>query len=203
MKITRLAQATDMNKAELNGTMLTVYHRTKSKDVAGNICNVGFYAGGGAMYGRGIYTTYWYSSSMKDYNLGYGSYVIKGAADISGFIICDYEIAKQVYGRNYSLVDQVKNVIGPDKVINPSRNQERQWTLLKEYSKILETKKWTSSIALDLKKDFSIDKSGVNGVIYTGQHDGRCCVAYNLPVLSYSGISDYLDPSTSPPIRNP
>ena len=177
MSIEKFAQS-NPNSPELKGSVLTVYHRTKAKDTAGGICNIGFMAGGGAAYGVGVYSTYWYSSSMKNYNLGYGPYVVKAEVDISGFLIFDYNMSKTMYGRNYKLIDQIKNIIGPDKIIDPSVNEERQWSQIRYWSQELEKTSWTSDVAMKMSRNYNLDRTGLNGIIYTGRHDGRCCVTY-------------------------
>lgn len=174
---------TKSSEYELNGTMLTVYHRTKDKEVAGHICNIGFMVGGGAAYGAGIYSTFTLKSSLRNYALGYGPEVLKSEMDINGFLIFDYDIAKDIYGNNYKLVDQV-NVIGEDKIYNSSRNKEKQKSVLEKASKDLETAKWTSDIASHITNYFDLDSTGLNGVIYTGRSDGRCAVAYKPTLIT-------------------
>lgn len=176
MEIYRIA--TKLGKPELNGTKLTVYHRTKTEDIAGSICEIGFKAGGGAAYGVGIYTTYSYESSLQNYNLGtYGAEVVKGEMDINGFLILDYAIAKQVYGSNYKLIDQVKNVIGEDKILGFG-DKDRIRESLQKYSEGLEDTEWTSDTASAIANRWGLDKTGLKGIIYTGRNDGNVALAY-------------------------
>ncbi len=176
--------ATKTGEAKINGTKLTVYHRTgkSGSDVLGNICNVGFIAGGGAAYGAGIYTTYSYESSLQNYNLrGYGAYVLKVEVDVNGFLIFDYDVAKQVYGDNYRLIDQIKNIIGIDKILNKSLQQSTLDSKLKTIeaiSEALEHDIFTSNICSNFVHAYNLVENGVNGIVYTGHSDGNCCVAY-------------------------
>ena len=102
MKIIRISQ--NANAIDLQGSTLTIYHRTKDQDIAGNICTIGFVAGAGAAYGRGIYSTYNLKSSLQNYNLtSYGGEVLKAQVNINGFLILDYDLSKQIYGQNYTL----------------------------------------------------------------------------------------------------
>ena len=177
MKIIRIAQ--NASNIELNGSTLTVYHRTKNQDVASSICSLGFMAGGGAAYGRGIYTTYDIKSSLKNYNLTtYGGELLKGEVDVNGFVILDYDIAKRVYGANYRLTDQINNVIGRDKVINNSLDKKAQWSDIENISRQLNTQRWTSDIASRMSHKYGLDRSGVSGILYTGRSDGHVCLAY-------------------------
>ena len=131
-------------QVELSGSSLTVYHRTKSKDIASAICDIGFAAGHGAAYGKGIYTTYDLKSSLQNSNMRtYGGTVVKSQVDISGFIVCDYDLAKQVYGQNYKLIDQIK-VLGLDRSLQYDQGYMKR---IQTWSEELERGGWTSDIA--------------------------------------------------------
>jgi hypothetical protein len=177
MKIIRIAQ--NANSIDIHGTNLTVYHRTKDQDIAGNICTIGFIAGGGAAYGRGIYTTYDLKSSLRNANLKtYGGEIVKAVVNINGFLIFDYDIAQQVYGANYRLTDQIKNIIGESKIINGSLNRKKQWNELERVSKALNSAKWTSDHAYNISHRFSLVNNGINGILFNGRQDGKVCVAF-------------------------
>ena len=146
MKIYRIASAPQGN-VKLNGTKLTVYHRTKSGDLGGSICNIGFLAGSGAAYGKGIYSTYTIESTLRNNMLhGYGSEVVKGSMDIKGFLIFDYPIAKMIYGNDYKLIDQIR-IIGEDKIFGLASNKEETRKRFEKYSEELETMPHSSHIA--------------------------------------------------------
>ena len=103
----------------INGTKIDIFHRTDTQDVVGNVCESGFIAGSGAMYGAGIYANYSLDSCMKKYGLGaYGGIIIRGSVDLNGFIIFDYSIAEQIYGANYRLPHQIEKIIGWDKILS-------------------------------------------------------------------------------------
>jgi len=183
MKLIRIAQ--NANAVELQGTTLTVYHRTKDQGVAGNICIIGFIAGGGAAYGRGIYSTYDLKSSLQNYNLrSYGGEVIKAHVNTLGFLIFDYDLAKQVYGSNYRLTDQIRNVIGEDNVVNSSLDKKEQWADIERMSQELEGTKWTSDYAMRMSHRYRMGSSGVGGIVFTGRHDGRVCVIFKELLVS-------------------
>ena len=153
----------------LNGTELTVYHRTREGTTAENICTSGFISGGGAMYGRGVYATRNLASSLQNYNLStYGAVIVKSTVDLNGFIIFDYDIAKRIYGNNYKLTDQMKN-LRIIKSISPS---------LIESSKRLNNVKFSSDVARKVIREFNLSSNGAKGVLYTGRSDGKCMVCY-------------------------
>jgi hypothetical protein len=171
----------------LAGNQLTVYHRTgsggsvsmdKSVDVADmektsqGICQTGFLVGGGAAYGPGVYTTYTLKSSLQNYNLKtYGAYVVRGKMDITNFIICDYDLAKKVYGENYRLTDQFK-AIGLHDVLKKSYNY------LEDQSKRLSSTAYSSDVASSISRRLKLENL-VNGIIFTGRNDGCVALAYN------------------------
>lgn len=177
MNIVRISQ--NVTSVDLKGNSLTVYHRTKDQDIAGNICSIGFMSGLGAAYGRGIYTTYDLKSSLRNYNLTtYGRQLVKASVDIYGFLIFDYDLSKQIYGNNYRIVDQIKNIIGEEKVLNSSLNKKSQWDDLEKASDQLFSVKWTSDIASRISNRYKLDSTGLNGIIFTGRNDGRVCLSY-------------------------
>ena len=200
MQIIQIAQEkANPNKIDLNGTKLTVYHRTKSSELGESICSVGFKAGGGAAYGVGIYSTYNYKSSLQNYNLeSYGTQIIKSEMDINGFLIFDIDMAKAVYGDKYKLIDQIK-IIGEDKIFNRSQNRQKQIAYIEETSNKLEHSRFTAPIANGFVARFRLDSTGLNGIIYTGSHDGRCALAYKVLLITPLAHA-YVDGST---YRNP
>lgn len=164
---------------DINGSLLSVYHRTRQEEVAEGICDIGFIAGGGDYYGKGIYATYDLASQLRNNMSGYGGYVIKGTVDISGFLIFDYDIAKQVYGGNYTLLDQVK-ALGMDKIVNGSLDDakiQERYEEIKRYSERLEGGGNSSDIAHPMSSKYKLENA-VRGIIFTGGNDGRVCVSY-------------------------
>lgn len=174
--------ANNPGKIDLNGSTLTVYHRTRDVSTPEAVCGVGFLAGPHGLYGSGIYSTYDLLSSYQSGNMrAYGGYVIKGQVDINGFLIFDYQVSKEVYGSDYSLADQVKNVIGIDVIIDPSTDEETKqswWRQIEEWSETLEKEYYSSHIAQPFSSRFNLDSTGVKGIIYTGENDGKCALTY-------------------------
>ena len=174
--------ADNIGKIDLNGSTVTVYHRTRDVSTPEAVCSVGFLAGPHGLYGSGIYSTYDLRSSYQSGNMrAYGGYVIKGQVDLNGFVIFDYPVAKEVYGSNYSLADQIKSIIGIDAIIDPSTDDETKqnhWQQIEGWSEDLEKEYYSSHIAQPFTSRYNLDKTGVKGIVYTGENDGKCVLTY-------------------------
>lgn len=68
----------------------------------------GFKAGGGAAYGRGLYSCYELNPRIAS---SYGDVILKFEVDISNFLIFSEDIAKQIHGDNYKLQDQFISIV--------------------------------------------------------------------------------------------
>ncbi|MEK6882115.1 MAG: hypothetical protein AABY22_21035, partial [Nanoarchaeota archaeon] len=113
---------------EVHGAQWIVYHsfgqgQTVSQDInhiaknrehamelvkqrIGDILNNGFKPGHGQRLGKGLYTVANFQDSV--WNGGrYGTYTLKFNVNLSGFFILDKKIAQTVYGKYYSLKDQM------------------------------------------------------------------------------------------------
>ncbi len=63
-----------------------------------------FFAGRGALYGPGLYTCYEFNPEIASI---YGDVILRFEVDISNFLILNVKIAKEIYGENYKIEDQV------------------------------------------------------------------------------------------------
>jgi len=99
-------------REKVYGNLALTYHRTESVDIAKGILEKGFIPGAGAMYGEGLYTTYDLESQLGGKMDHYGDVIVKFKVALHKFLIFDYDIAKIVYGKDYTLSDQVK-IIDP------------------------------------------------------------------------------------------
>lgn len=101
-----------------------VYHATPLKNLD-SILKFGFeryYAGRttGELYGRGVYSTYDFESSLENINGGKygGKLIIKFEVfTLDRFLIYDNEIAKKKYGSNWTIKDQF-NILFPKELID-------------------------------------------------------------------------------------
>ena len=93
-----------------------VYHGTDSAAIQG-LLSAGFErswsgSGGGNMYGKGVYTTFTWSTRGCNARGNYGHSVVKALVkSLKNFIIYDKDIAVRVYGE-YNLDKQLLNVFG-------------------------------------------------------------------------------------------
>jgi hypothetical protein len=157
---------------KIYGMQAVVYHRTKSEDIVKGILKQGFKIGSGAMYGIGVYCTYDLNSQLNSEMFNtYGSIIIKFAVYIQDFLILDYSVSRQLYGKNYSLVDQLKkkNIKIDEKI--------------ESYSKQLETLKFSSDVALNFYDNFKVILNKFKGLIFTGRRDGAVLVSYDPNIL--------------------
>jgi hypothetical protein len=157
-------------KEDVYGGLSTIFHRTQSIDSIDAIKDSGFKAGAGDMYGRAIYGTYSLKSQFNDrMRKIYGDYIVKAKVNNNRILFLDMDQAKKVYGKNHSLVDQLKT-------INPRFQITDK---IEEISnELLRNPKYTSDIALDLLKISEIKKT-IYGISLTGRRDGNVLVVYN------------------------
>lgn len=165
-KMDKTEKHIEILEEEFYGNQAIVYHRTKKplEEIESNFTK-GFKIGKGDMYGKGIYTNYELEDCFSEYSLEhYGEYIIKCKVSLHGFLILDYDIANQVYGKDgYRLTDQFRRLKIPkyDDIVSDS-----------EY---LEKLEYTSIVLDTIRKQVY---PYVNGVIYNGKSDNRSMVVY-------------------------
>ena len=164
-------------KEKIYGNMATVFHRTSVSDLVNKVFDSGFKPGSGDMYGKGFYSTYSFSSqgreSMKE---TYGPIVVKFAVPISTFFIFDY--------------DEFKKSPNFNKLKKPSKENFliEQFKFFKmDYSKFSQEEAdfnyHSSATALWCYKNIKNFTKLCEGIIYTGQRDGQCLLAYNTKLI--------------------
>jgi hypothetical protein len=179
-----------------NRGSLTVFHRTKDTSID-LIGRDGYRAGGGDVWGPGVYACYDLISTTKanKYNEGhlksstYGPVIIENkVASLKNFLIFDYDVAKKVYGNEYKLEDQLKKIL-PENI----------------YQKFEEVILEASQICDNLYKKSPMNKYTteavgkiyilpeirhyLRGMIFTGAFDGKVLLNYdreNLIPINYS-----------------
>lgn len=155
----------------------------------------GFEPGTGDMYGPGLYTCFKFNPSIAS---TYGNVCLKFKFDISNCIICFEDLARQVHGDKWEVIDQVENIlnkISASQEINSSDaevaeivNDIKSFTdtqLLHSGNirgkSFLKESDYTSEIAHSVSK--LITKLGlssfIDGLIFRGERDGPVCVIYN------------------------
>ena len=180
------------------------YHRTKEENVS-SIARNGFTPGWGDMYGRGWYMCYDLDSQLNPNMTHYGDAVIRSELFPKGLLIFDYNVAKKVYGSDYSLVEQAKEQKiwaseeeMPPMFIQMSRVLEESFKNPK-FSAAIAANSWMGGVNpfkvgltsyadkgwrgnpnsfLDSSKGTPKNKK-ITSIMFTGNHDGNVVVVYN------------------------
>ena len=142
----------------------------------------GFTAGSGDFHGKGLYTCYKFNPKIAK---TYGNICLVFEIDISRFLICSEDVAKQVHGENWTIKDQLA------KLYSSRQNDPKK---VQEYIKLLEvfndndfamstdinSTERTSDISQALIGFFGKDNitSLYDGIILFGRGDGPVCVSF-------------------------
>lgn len=178
---------------------ITLYHRPKDgytmvdgkrMTIAESVLKYGFSreftnSNGGNMYGAGVYTVYSLRSSNENAT-GYGSNIIKMklVGGYKDFIIFSVQLAKETYGRNWRVEDQIKMMFPDDA--NNILNAMGHITMHNETGG--QSKEMSSHSCYAMTNYFRrypeiLKKSKVRGYVYNGGHDGACCL-----VLDFASV---------------
>ena len=136
-----------------------VYHRAKKNPEDSDIVKYGIKPSSNesAMYGRGLYCCYDLNEQLKPNMEKYGAYILKGKIDLNGFAILDEEVYK---------------------LANPRGNfQEHLKQIGTDMESVKDTLPYTSTIAQQIWR--SCKQRGYNGIIFTGESDGKVAVIWN------------------------
>jgi hypothetical protein len=152
---------------EVYGAQAVVYHGTETnpKELIEALVDDTFEPGrgSGSLYGQGLYTVYDLKGSQTEAGY-YGRSIIKLKLNLYGYIIFDPEVALQVYKAPLSIAEQAKEIGAGKDIIEKLKS-------LHFYKSEI-----TSPQAKDASKFL---KGRVKGIVYTGENDGRCAVAYD------------------------
>lgn len=148
----------------------TVFHRTKRLVGIKNIAAFGFKAGPGAMYGKGLYTTFDIESQMKDGMIKtYGEYIVKFVVkNLDQYLCFDPETATKIHG-SPSIDEQMRKfgieASGFDTFMIPGGGLKRRG----------------SDLAQQLLREVGEHDvmSKVKGLIFEGRRDGKVLVKYD------------------------
>lgn len=191
---------------DINGGFLnTVYHKTDDVGLEGLLKTKKFSKTKigklrGIMYGNGVYTIYDLEKNLDfPWAFNYGRHILKCVVDIHNFLIFDYDISKKLYGKNYTIKSQVRNVfkITNKSVLDVVDSIDDDMESQRNYERTNDLN-ITSKFALTLVTALSGTLNDYfSGIIYTGNNDGRCCVAYNLDSIKvisfYSNKKEHLE----------
>lgn len=171
---------TRLSKSKIYGNLATVFHRTRKAHVL-DIGNKGFLLGVKGLYGRGVYSTYEFSSQQKARMLiKYGSYIVKGKIALNNFIILDAAIAHKL-GKSDSLIEQGTNI--QDKTLISALNTNTKGGV-------------SSDLAIKLSRIPQV-KVHFNGMIFTSRNDGHVALIFKtndiIPIGYCYSDEDYLN----------
>lgn len=157
-----------------------------------------FVAGRGALYGPGLYTCYEFNPEIASI---YGDVILRFEVDISNFLILNVKIAKEIYGENYKVEDQVIQALRKKGVdiddLSSTEFYDPMIEALYDLQKIdrhervinseFKSNSRTGPQALYALQNFSrkFDDGAVlkirdfmDGIIFFGKTDGPVCVIY-------------------------
>ena len=132
--------------------------------------------GAGATYGKALYCVYDIEGTATGYG-EYGNYVYKLKVNLYGFICFDPDVARLVYKRPLTPVEQAQE-LGLDQ------------TLIEKLSEIRAYGRYTSTAAQPASRFL---KGKVKGLIFTGEQDGKVAVVYDQAIavpFGWKKISD-------------
>ena len=195
MRYFEIIQETEILTERVLGNLAIGYHRTHNVKVTKTIGETGFKAGGGAMYGKGIYLTYDFDDQQDErMKKLYGPFIVRAKVKLNGMLIFDPEVAQRVYGINSITEDgQSFDVL---KLLMPQFKRfglKNAITWLEEWKQkdqpdgnpmVRALDSFTSKLAYPFYK-----KAGkqTKGLVFTGENDGRVIVAYDeTSVVPYS-----------------
>lgn len=176
---------------------LTVYHRTED-EIVSKVGRDGFRSGGGNAWGDGIYACYDLISTTKKnpYNEGgdrvntYGPVIIESeVVSLKDYLIFDYDVAKQYFGKNYDIITQIKNLV-PEEVFESNKKtiENAHKICLSHRDNPLGENKYTSDAVREIY-DIDAIMDHVRGLVFTGGWDGKVLLSYdreNLIPIRYS-----------------
>jgi hypothetical protein len=170
----------------------TVYHRTKIEDLINKIYNTGFRAGVGDTYGKGFYSTYELESQFRQrMKSNYGDIIVKFMINsLNRFMFFDYDqflkssVSKKIKtSKDMFIIDQMK-YFGFDKYDKYKQIDEKK---ILELQKTSNYSSHIASYVYNVYKKLLIKI--IDGIVFTGRHDGLVLVSYNNDIiipLSYS-----------------
>lgn len=156
---------------QVYGANAIVYHRTSIENLVELISKNGYKFGVGDTYGEGLYATYDLESQLnfRMFNL-YGKYIVKISVKVQDFLILDWDVFEK--HPDFSSYD------GAD-YFNFIDLQIERYSIPIEYH--IHPYDYTSITATSILKNIGKHniQNFVNGMIFTGESDGRVMVIYH------------------------
>ena len=174
-----------------------------------------FMAGGGKMYGKGLYTCYEFNPKIAR---TYGDVILRFEVDLTNYMIFTEDIAKKIHGENYRLEDQLKEILnrrgfdferlssdnGFDKFINFLKGKTEEFPFK---GSTIDTR--TAPLCLETLQYCSyyteekiLLRKLIEGVLFQGSGDGPVCIIYYPETASNYILTGagYFHPDTKDPV---
>ena len=174
-----------------------------------------FMAGGGKMYGKGLYTCYEFNPKIAR---TYGDVILRFEVDLTNYMIFTEEIAKKIHGENYRLEDQLREILNRRGYDFEKLMSDKGFSNFVDYLKTKTedfpfknstTKTRTAPLCLEALQYCSyytdekiLLRRLIEGVLFQGIGDGPVCVIY-YPEIATNYImtgAGYFHPDTQEPI---
>ena len=174
-----------------------------------------FMAGGGKMYGKGLYTCYEFNPKIAR---TYGDVILRFEVDLTNYMIFTEEIAKKIHGENYRLEDQLREILNRRGYDFERLMSDKGFSNFVDYLKTKTedfpfkgstTKTRTAPLCLEALQYCSyytdekiLLRRLIEGVLFQGTGDGPVCVIY-YPEIAANYImtgAGYFHPDTQEPI---
>lgn len=157
------------------------YHRTKKENIE-SIIDEGFRPGWGDAYGKGFYLTYDLSSQTRSGMTHYGDSLLKCKINPKNLLILDYNVAKDVFGNEYSLREQLIKHYKIYRDILDIPRDLYDWS--DELEKTFSLPTFSADVAMNkfvrkYIKNGICQIRGVRGIVFSGNHDGNVLVLYS------------------------
>ena len=162
---------------EITGGSIIVYHRTKLTEDNVKLLNNGFVPGNGTLYGRGLYSTYELNDQLTPKMEEYGSIVVKlSIMDTSKILVLDKSEQVKLFGKNISLIDQMKKILKGSFTSFYNSNKKELERVEKDINN--EMNDYTS---IGVEGLTNIPKVPLifDGIVFTSYADGRVLVLFD------------------------
>lgn len=187
---------------ELKGSHMIIYHRTKNKYLKDILLKGEFKGGGniGAMYGEGLYTTYEDMPEDSQNADWYGHITLQFKVSLDNFLVLDYDVFEKLSSYKKILEQFIYKKTNMHTKLDKTNFVDAQliyyeFEKIDEYSQYLKDKQYSSQLFQEILADNPYMVKVVDGVVYSGESDGKCCVVYNvrsaIPIKIRSPLSDY------------
>jgi hypothetical protein len=191
MKICEILNEEILNEKVI-GNIAVGYHRTRNLQKLKSIKDGAFEIGDRGMYGPGVYFTYDFDDQQNGRMLRtYGQYIVKAKISLQDFIIFDEDVAKMVYGKKYSLLDQLKyfGVPKPELIVEKlneitPRFHDNGQLYTSDLAHFLTNLIFTNKIKL---------VKNLKGMVFTGRSDGRVIVVYDQQIATPFAYARVID----------